>query len=46
MAGLPGMMRISEKTPREMRNSRSTVMSNRRATKVGSEPPLEAIAAD
>ena len=33
VAGLPGMMRMSQKTPKEMRNSSRTVMSSRRTTK-------------
>jgi hypothetical protein len=38
------MMRMSENTPREMRNSRRTVMSSRRTTNVGREPSPDTIA--
>ena len=46
MAGLPGMMRMSEYTPKVMRKSSRTVMSNRRATKVRRDPPPDTIVDD
>ena len=39
-AGLPGMIRMSEKIPSEIRNNSRIEISNRRAMKEGSEPPL------
>ena len=46
MAGLPGMIRMSEYTPTVMRKSSRMVMSSRRATNVSRDPlPPDAITA-